>query len=362
MLTELDLSQSPQVMVLFEAFPYDPCELQRALNDANPRIFADDATSPQASLLCPQGGDVAFAAGNADFAAHLMGYVLGLQDDPPRLRFLSLPNDAWREKITAAFPNCFYEKHRISHTIEDPHKTENWQSEIPPDCGVQRIDQALAEQIRHDKSLWFGDYWPDVGRFVSEGMGYCLLQNSRVVSLAYSPSPVSRLAEIVVETDQEFRGRDYAGLCCAPFIQECLSRHIEPFYSADRGYTASLSVAKKVDLAMRYIIAGCRVSASGVRLNSKTVRKSSFTRSFVAGAISAPLLVCVLLFASARLAAGELPVAIISIPFLAFTTQSGRTISVTGVWLWMIIALAGGISFSLVVGVIRIITNNSKGS
>ena len=78
----------------------------------------------------------------------------------------------------------------------------------------------------------------------------------------------------------------------------------------------------------------------------------------VAGAILTPLLLLAHLFASSTallngLPSDASPISIVSVPFIEFTSTSGRTIRVPPEWLCGMAALFGGLSFAVVAGIIR---------
>jgi len=75
--------------------------------------------------------------------------------------------------------------------------------------------------------------------------------------------------------------------------------------------------------------------------------KKRLWQSFTIGAVTAPLLFWLLLFASSQSSTAALrglPITIISNPFLDITTPSGRQVSIGEPWLWLLISVAGGTS------------------
>jgi hypothetical protein len=177
----------------------------------------------------------------------------------PRLRFLSLENQSWRQRVVSAFPNRFYEKLRVSYSLEAPHKVQDSLRRVPTGFRIQQMEKAVAER-GPECSQWFRNYWPDADQFLSQSLGYGLVYEGQMVSVAYLIQPTSHAAEIVVETDTTFRGQGLAPICCAALVQACLERHIEPLYSADQDHHDSTSVAQKWSLGMRYFIVGYPVS------------------------------------------------------------------------------------------------------
>jgi RimJ/RimL family protein N-acetyltransferase len=247
MSVELTREQFESALPLFEAFPYDPASVQATLEDPKARLFADKALAPEAALICPQSRDgISLIAGNANLACSLTQFVLSIAEEPPQVRFLSLPSDEWRYRLLPALSDCLYEKPRVSFTLTHPQRSQGWRERMPVGFTMQRIDRRLAEWIPQEVSQWFGGYWRDIEQFLAQGIGFCLLQDSRIVSLAYSAYPVSQLLEVVVETERKSWGRGFAPLCCAALVEYCLVHKVAPQWGADADHRESISVARKV--------------------------------------------------------------------------------------------------------------------
>ncbi|MBV9863943.1 MAG: hypothetical protein JO316_01185 [Abitibacteriaceae bacterium] len=86
-------------------------------------------------------------------------------------------------------------------------------------------------------------------------------------------------------------------------------------------------------------------------------------RSFTIGALAAPLLLAACQYAqmlSAAAALRGLPITIISNPFLDITIFAGRKVSIGVTWLWVVLALASGISSVFIIGCGRVLLNTFK--
>lgn len=227
---------------LLQHLPYDFCDLQARLNDRRSRLFVDDGASPTVALLCSADGrGISFIGGDPTEAARLFEFIFTAAEPSPQLQFVSLPSDSWRHP-TPAYPAArFVEFQRVSFTLEDAGRSSGWQQRVPDNLSLQRIDQRLSQQIHGGWSQWF----PESRQFQSQGIGFCLLHEGRVVSLAYG-SPVSSSVEIVVETKEEFQGKGLASLCCAALIEQCLQNSIDPVWSAGANHQQSISIARKL--------------------------------------------------------------------------------------------------------------------
>lgn len=91
--------------------------------------------------------------------------------------------------------------------------------------------------------------------------------------------------------------------------------------------------------------------------------KGWLLRSFMVGAVTAPLLLCAsqhTQMLSDAAALRGLPATFISNPFLDITTLSGRKVSIGGTWLLVILALSSGILSTSLTGFGRVLLNTFK--
>lgn len=243
--TELKPDNFPAGVKLLENLTHEFCALQERLQDPESRLFVDDADAPKVALLCSRDGKgIGLIAGESTLALPLFEFALSSAPNPLRLQFISVPSDDWRHP-NVVYPEAhFFELQRVSFTLEDAEEAEGWQTKIPDGFSIQSIDQALAYQIHGGWSQWF----PEVERFTSQGIGFCALHNSQVVSLAYGV-PVSGAMEIVVETDKEFQRQGLAYQCCGALIEQCIQQSIKPLWSAGATHQESTSLAKKLGFA-----------------------------------------------------------------------------------------------------------------
>src|SRR5262249_25455904 len=132
MSVELTREQFENALPLFESFPYDPASVQATLEDPKARLFANDATTPEAALICPQSRDgISLIAGNINFARSLTEFVLSLTKEPPQLRFLGLPSEEWHHRLLPALGDRLYEKPRVSFTLAHSRQSQDWRARMP---------------------------------------------------------------------------------------------------------------------------------------------------------------------------------------------------------------------------------------
>jgi RimJ/RimL family protein N-acetyltransferase len=256
MITELGRADVPRVASLFGAFAPDRARRESYLcaDDTriwaeDPRVFVDDPASPTvAMLLCPDA-EISFVTGDPATATlrPLLEHVAAVPGVKDSLMF-SVPTPQWEAAISREFAAGVSPVGRIRYASFRPDGAyiRSWRDRVPAGCTLRRIDRDWLDRAAE---LAPADFWPDQEKFHAVGIGFCLCQGSRVLSTAHSAWRPTRLLEPGVATAEDVRGRGYSPLTCAPLIEYCLDRGIEPVWSCFGWNHASQSVASKLGFA-----------------------------------------------------------------------------------------------------------------
>ena len=250
MITELRQADVPRVASLFEAYTYDLARLESFLADDRTRVFTDNSSAPTVAMLVP-AVDIGFLAGYADPSRirPLLEHVAAVPglDDP---LVFSVPTPQWDSVINTEFGNAVLPNPTITFTFANPQglAIRDWRERVPAGCEIRRMDHDLAARAQ-EVAPEFPGLWPDAAVFLQRGIGFCLLQDNRILSIAYSMLAPGKLLEVAVATARDVRGRGYSPLTTAPLIEHCLDRSIEPVWSCFGWNHASQSVARKLGFA-----------------------------------------------------------------------------------------------------------------
>jgi len=91
------------------------------------------------------------------------------------------------------------------------------------------------------------NHWCSLDHFLSHGLGYCLVRESEVVTHCLTTSCDGGEHNIGIITFRpEDRGRGYATLAAAAFIDGCLARGWRPIWKADLHNKPSIQLAEKL--------------------------------------------------------------------------------------------------------------------
>ena len=96
------------------------------------------------------------------------------------------------------------------------------------------------------KTVDVESYCESLENFLAHGFGVCLVKDGEVVSEAYAPYVTTKNIELATLTKESHRGRGYAAITCAHFIQACQARSLAPYWSCDADNAASAKLARKL--------------------------------------------------------------------------------------------------------------------
>ena len=116
-------------------------------------------------------------------------------------------------------------------------KHNDWRDKIPDGCKMEFIDVKFVSERGLDKNFWE----PESKRF-----GYALTCDGKIISECTAVFVGSGMAEVSVSTEEPYRGRGFAALTCAAFIEYCLKTGLEPNWGCWDFRTASAALAKKL--------------------------------------------------------------------------------------------------------------------
>ncbi|MFW9992595.1 MAG: GNAT family N-acetyltransferase [Candidatus Odinarchaeota archaeon] len=94
-----------------------------------------------------------------------------------------------------------------------------------------------------------GDEWIEhcggPAGFVKDTVNYCIKKGKKVVSMVVgdlAAVPITNSIELDIYTLPEYRGRGFASLACAKFIEHCLEQGIEPHWDAANARSVKLAL------------------------------------------------------------------------------------------------------------------------
>ena len=210
-------------------------------------VYADDTDRPNVTLLL---GGVSGLYGDATHDGcdgEIKELITNYFSDEIKYIELHLYTPGWEPKLDTLFGVNIAERwtrhiHRLDRGAFTPHP--DLRGKTPDGFTLRRYDTTSEEFIRSRS-------WQDFWHPTSERFGWFLVRDGETVSECSSVwvdrvGPEAGCAEINIETAEPHRGKGYAYLTASAFIDECLSRGLEPVWCCWDFRTESKALAKKL--------------------------------------------------------------------------------------------------------------------
>lgn len=127
-------------------------------------------------------------------------------------------------------------------------------AEIPEDCHLHFIDEALYDQCQ--KNQWSRDLvsvFESKNVYLEKGLGVVAVKYGEIVAGASSYTRYQDGIEIEVDTKIDERRKHLATACCAKLILECLERGLYPSWDAQNLCSVHLAEKLGYELSHEYI-------------------------------------------------------------------------------------------------------------
>ena len=225
------------------------CETPVYADDAeNPNILLMSAVSPFGSVWVHLSGNAEYDKSDDDLHDFLLTQFALLSDDDLRAKSgekgavcLHLYSPDWLPKLEKLFAGHIRDKwirHNYRLNKEAFRQHINWREKIP--AGFEMRFSVGSSDKPKD--------WP------FEKFTFALMKGDKKISTcgvmyfekeAYD-SETARVADIGVETEEEYRRQGLALLTCAAFAEYCLSQNLEPNWGCYHFNPESHALAKKL--------------------------------------------------------------------------------------------------------------------
>jgi len=114
---------------------------------------------------------------------------------------------------------------------------------VPANCALRKIDSEFFDRIAADFTQVMAVLWMKKEEFLTNGIGYCLLESDRIASICFTGFIGGGACDITVMTDPAFRQRGYARLVSAALVEEACRRKLSPQWHTTTDNAASLAIA-----------------------------------------------------------------------------------------------------------------------
>ena len=218
-----------------------PCGTVYPLSIAEMSQYGDIYKDDDSVLLWHYCG-FAFLYGSCDnfFLEAIYNMFLSSSSDLSRRFILFSANSRVIEFFRNKHDIVFGKRYNFEYPLDDPFI----RGEIRPDYQICQINKDIFHTIQGRITPLFS--WRDASEILEHGMGYCVLQQKKAVSWAFSAAVSRDELDIGIETVSDFRQMGLGLAAAEKMIQFCFEQHKRPVWSCDVNNTASQKIAEKL--------------------------------------------------------------------------------------------------------------------
>lgn len=206
---------------------YDTVLISSVLNGHSGRMLVDSDTQPRIARL--DTGAFTMFGGDPDLKE-----VTDLIRYSP-IYIVTPENEKWKN----IFINEFNDKIKIlpfteycSNTVNVERLTEIV-DKLPEGYEIKRLDKRLLKKLPENISNeYFLENFNSIDDFIKRGIGFCILNDKKIVSAATSMAASSNAIDIEIETAKNFRGKGLGTTVGAKLVLHCIQNNIKPKWLA----------------------------------------------------------------------------------------------------------------------------------
>ena len=207
------------------------------------KAFADNLETPEIIII--QKGENLFISANenCDEYDNVLKEFMQKCFEKSNALWLNLSSEGLKPKI-----NILFEKHNPENLVrynfrlkeQAYSKLQNWRDKIPPGFSIEYYDANSVDfRKKHDRrdECWF----PESNRFA-----FVAIYDDKIVSECFSVFVDDGVAEVGIETDENFRRKGLAYLTAAAFIEHCSKNGLETNWGCWQHNPGSVALAEKL--------------------------------------------------------------------------------------------------------------------
>lgn len=210
----------------------------------NGKVFVDTPEKPQIALIYDNGFCVlAGAASSAEFANTCLNW---LRREEGQNFFILYPgHDCWRPVLDEAIAAPIRKLQRVAWQLDrNAFTSKRSCHRLPPEFTLEPMNAALMKMVANTMYPWAGDTWKSTEQFETDGIGFCIFAEGKIVSLCYSVFVCGAHHEIDILTSEGFKRRGLGEVVAVAFIEKCLELGLQPGWDCFKDNHASYDLAQ----------------------------------------------------------------------------------------------------------------------
>ena len=233
------------------------------------KVFVDNINEPKSIYIAHEYGmSLLFGdTENLEFNLNLKEYLLNNNRYRTKYELLQVYPEKWNDKLkellndnlikyselldnySKSKADTLIEKYKENHIIQwgrvnfiykEIDKAIFSKSEYK----IKLIDSEIYDRIEGSVIPKF--FWKSKELFLSEGIGYALMNGEDIVSIAFSSCKFENVLEIGVETSEKYRNMGFAKYVCNELLSYCQKNNYSPIWACRLENTGSYLLAKSL--------------------------------------------------------------------------------------------------------------------
>lgn len=119
-----------------------------------------------------------------------------------------------------------------------------WEKSLPSQYSFSEMKEENFTQCKWRPFIL--SCYGDQALFFNKGMGFCILNQGKVIAESYGLFISNGQTEIGIVTDPEYRGQNLGTIACAIILDYCYKNNLEPYWNCDLHNIPSAMIAKKL--------------------------------------------------------------------------------------------------------------------
>lgn len=263
-------NQYEKILVQLKNIPFNTLFARAVLESkVLGKVFVDNINEPKSVYIAHEYGmSLLFGdTENLEFNLNLKKYLLNKNKDRINYEWLQVYPEKWNDKLKELLNDNIIKYSKLLDNYsksEADTLTEKYRENHIIQWGrvnfiYKEIDKAIFSKSEHKIKLIDSEiydriegsvipkfFWKSKELFLSEGIGYALMNGDDIVSIAFSSCKFEDVLEIGVETSEKYRNMGFAKYVCQELLSYCQKNNYSPIWACRLENTGSYLLAKNL--------------------------------------------------------------------------------------------------------------------
>jgi len=263
-------NQYEKILIQLKSIPFNTLFARAVLElKVSGKVFVDNINEPKSIFIAHEYGmSLLFGdTENLEFNLKLKKYLLNENNDRVKHEWLQVYPEKWNDKLKELLNDNII---NYSKLLDEYSKSEadilieKYRENYIIQCGrvnfvYKEIDKAIFFKSEYEIKLIDSEiydriegsvipkfFWKSKELFLTEGIGYALMNGDDIVSIAFSSCKFDNMLEIGIETSEKYRNMGFAKHVCQELLSYCQKNNYSPIWACRFENTGSYLLAKSL--------------------------------------------------------------------------------------------------------------------